>query len=142
MEIKARAWDYVSKQMVYGVAISEDGKAILPGYKYSIFSPPIIRMSPPMLYTGLTLSDGTDIYEGDVLRLYGEEPYDNGVVGMDYDWEFFGTVVFQDGSFVVQEFSDKCCIWIDAIFCEDIDVEKLGNIHDNPELVFGEEVEQ
>ena len=93
-------------------------------------------------YTGLTLSDGTDIYEGDVLRLYGEEPYDNGVVGMDYDWEFFGTVVFQDGSFVVQEFSDKCCIWIDAIFCEDIDVEKLGNIHDNPELVFGEEVEQ
>ena len=86
-------------------------------------------------YTGLTLSDGTDIYEGDVLRLYGEEPYDNGVVGMDYNWEFFGTVVFQDGSFVVQEFRDKCCIWIDAIFCEDIDVEKLGNIHDNPELL-------
>jgi len=85
-------------------------------------------------FAGLSYS-GLDIYEGDVLKMYGGEPYDNGVVGMDYNWEFFGTVVFQDGSFVVQEFRDKCCIWIDAIFCEDIDVEKLGNIHDNPELL-------
>lgn len=86
-------------------------------------------------YTGLSYT-GLDIYEGDVLRLYGGEPYDNGVISfMDYDWEFTGHVIFQNGSFVVSESNDACCIWIDAIFCEDIDVEKLGNIHDNPEWV-------
>ena len=80
--------------------------------------------------------DGLDIYEGDILRLYGEEPFCNGPVSfMDYDWEFTGHVIFQNGSFVVSESNDACCIWIDAVFCEDIDIEKLGNIHDNPELL-------
>jgi hypothetical protein len=68
MEIKARAWDYTSQQMIYGVGISEDGKAIMPGYQY--FTQPHL-LSPPMLYTGVKDIYSVGIYEGDIVTRGG-----------------------------------------------------------------------
>jgi len=91
--------------------------------------------------------DGLDIYEGDILRLYGEEPFCNGPVSfMDYDWVFIGRVSFREGSFVVKSLphltydeptgelsgsvriTDASSIRIEEIFNGDIDVKKIGEV--------------
>ncbi len=74
-------------------------------------------------YTGLTDKDGKRIFEGDVVR------------GTDRGGRFpevSGYVGHRDGSFVI--FGDFMTHyrWLDY------DVEVIGNIHDNPELLKGE----
>lgn len=93
-------------------------------------------------YTGLTDKNGKKVFEGDMLR-------------MDDDEDDVGVIIFKDGCFRL-EIHGLCGTWTESGFdeygggygvieCEPIDywyikdMEVIGNIHDNPELLKGEE---
>lgn len=70
-------------------------------------------------YTGLTDKNGNKIFEGDIVDILTEN-------------EEIGVVAYDDGGFLVN--ADGFCVdFINNI--NGTDVEVIGNIHDNPELL-------
>lgn len=70
-------------------------------------------------YTGLKDKNGTKIFEGDIVLLKGdEEPYQ---------------VAFDESCF--QVYGNSICYVMDNFY--DHDIEVIGNIYDNPELLGG-----
>ena len=90
-------------------------------------------------YTGLTDKNGKRIFEGDIFHL---------------DEELIAVIIFKDGCFRLQVYGlcgtytesgyDECGGGWGIVECEPIDwyyihdMEIIGNIHDNPELLKGE----
>lgn len=73
-------------------------------------------------YTGLTDKNGTKIFEGDIVDILTEN-------------EEIGVITYDEGGFVVK--ADGFCV----DFHNNIngtDLEVIGSIHDNPELLKGE----
>ena len=74
-------------------------------------------------YTGLTDKNGKKIFEGDIVKC------------KDYleakPFEFQGYIDFKNGSFVIVGDFMTHYRWLDY------EVEAIGNIHDNPELLEG-----
>ena len=70
-------------------------------------------------YTGLTDKHGTRIFEGDVVNILTEN-------------EEIGVVAYDDGGFLVE--ADGFCVDFHANI-NGTDLEVIGNIHDNPELL-------
>ena len=75
-------------------------------------------------YTGLTDKNGKKIFEGDIVKAKD---------GLSNDlFEIYGYVDHKYGSFVIVGECITHFRWLDY------DVEVIGNIHDNPELLKGE----
>lgn len=79
-------------------------------------------------YTGLTDKNGTKIFEGDVVRI-SEDYYD----GLHYSGN---EVYYSDGAFCVEyETLEYDVTSIGFLVREGVEVEVIGNIYDNPELL-------
>ena len=84
-------------------------------------------------YTGLTDKNGRKIFEGDIVNLKGNPAYPSwGFV--DYN----ALVVYSDGAFSAIDGTEENHGLRRYNFTRaELDVEVIGNIHDNPELLKG-----
>ena len=132
-EIKFRAWD--GREMEFDITVgchSKDGKGarntvviIDDGACWFAQEEPYNAI---MQYTGLKDKNGKEIYEGDILELEG---------GADEPAK--GPVIFEYGCFCLEapwikngRHQPELKHYIKMPFCE---VEVLGNIYENPELL-------
>lgn len=131
-EIKFKAWDKVNKEMYevgyidfanekVQLAIVKDGIC----YKQFVADLKDVEL---IQYTGLKDKYLKDIFEKDIIRIEGVIP------GVEID--DIGIVKFIDGSYVVENL-DGTDGW--ELFEEGAEVEVLGNVFENPELLKGAE---
>ena len=119
-ELKFRAWDKQEKQMMKVSAISLENKEI--GVKdfrtYHFFR---IKNIELMQYTGLKDKNGTEIYEGDVVKVEG----DGEIYRVEWIYSGFGLEPRYN--------SPHYPILGNVKLRKKIEV--IGNIHENPELL-------
>nr|DAY39436.1 MAG TPA: YopX protein [Caudoviricetes sp.] len=111
-EIKFRAWDEVSEKMLnwnYFLDTNMKNTFIAPE------STGIILMQ----YTGLDDKNGKEIYEGDIAK------YEN----------MIGKIMFFNGSFILSDF-EETEEWELGVINEELEI--MGDIYNNPELLEGE----
>lgn len=121
-DIKFRIWDGVKNEW-----LASSSKDALPYYGFALVGEVMTVQSPPYWsldegniveqFTGLKDVNGTEIYEGDILIDDTGEPIE------------YWVVKFADGGFV-----GECAGVAEALF-ELTQLEVVGNIHENSELV-------
>ncbi|EHV2922591.1 hypothetical protein K0I90_002696 [Enterococcus faecalis] len=85
--------------------------------------------------TGLKDKNGVEIFEGDICIQRGEEPYSDENMTLDDDWEYTGIIKFQDFAYWLQD-NEGFSKWLGTDYDE---IEVIGNVWDNPELLEGTE---
>ena len=120
-EIKVRAWYKPYKQMCQVESLRFDGNGVYRAVliEESFYDRRIVEADEVVIeqYTGLKDKNGTEIYEGDILIDDTGEPVE------------YWVVKFADGGFV-----GECAGVAESLF-ELTNLEVVGNIHENPELV-------
>lgn len=134
-EIKFRAWDAKSHEMVFNVNVN-DGKPVKPGYQW-FNSQNTVRDSKLMQYTGLKDKNGTDIYEGDIVETHDQNniiEYQHGsfmLIGLHEDrYE-------RNYSYLYHHLIDSTIPDMEGSRFDGITttLEVIGNIYQNPDLL-------
>ena len=87
-------------------------------------------------FTGLTDSNGKEIYEGDIFTVNGKYP--RVMLWDKMCWALMPTEYFHDEIFWVMNLQHPGVDWWDE-FADEFEV--IGNIHDNPELITNQPTE-
>ena len=133
--IKFRAWDKRSEIYLYDVQDAYDklggfvkyDDGTYANYDVGCFGDFIDnRRYDVEQFTGLTDVNGEDIYAGDIVHGYDQEPdRDDGYIGSSVT----DVVNFKYGAFWIGDSCNKVMVMTPPI------VEVIGNVHTNPELL-------
>lgn len=85
-------------------------------------------------YTGLTDKNGRKIFEGDIIHLEYSQVFFGGV----YFGEYTAEVSYKEGCFITDGINNGDEIETPLSGFDNDELEIIGNIHDNPELLGGE----
>ena len=85
-------------------------------------------------FTGLTDKNGKKIFEGDIIHL----EYSQMFFGGEYFGEYTAEVSYKEGCFITDGINNGDEIETPLSGFNNDEVEIIGNIHDNPELLGGE----
>ena len=85
-------------------------------------------------YTGLTDKNGRKIFEGDIIHLEYSQVFFGGM----YFGEYTAEVSYKEGCFITDGINNGDEIETPLSGFNNDEVEIIGNIHDNPELLGGE----
>lgn len=108
-EIKFRAWDKEHNEMCDVI----DFHCMNYPDRYDV-----------MQFTGLHDKNGVDVYDGDIVQIIHPA------------WRENATVEFSDGSFIFKQIrGERSCIPGWTFMREIWEVEVIGNIYENPELL-------
>lgn len=105
-EIKFRAWNHLTKEMDYGKSVLVDFYQLNSSYDHRL-----------MQYTGLKDKNGVEIYEGDIVDIFGTKD----------------SVVFSLGSFDLFNYEDEYGHGAPFQLWDECEV--IGNIYENLELL-------
>lgn len=138
-EIKFRAWDKRLQQMVLDINLLSSSKATvawLSDHGMGSYFNPVAENYQVMQYTGLKDKNGVEIFEGDVTHCTDEPHSEPHVVEyISDDAAFMVSRRNPDGSLI-------CMEWlVDEFRTPSMNVQVIGNIYENPELISnGDEV--
>lgn len=123
-EIKFRGKRLKDDIWVYGLLTND-----MKGHYRINFDPKsfscVVKENTIGQFTGLHDKDGKDIYEGDILRLYGRENEYTCLVDWNYELGAW-CIAIEDTHVGIKPLGE----WL----CED-KFKVIGNIYDNPELI-------
>ena len=85
-------------------------------------------------FTGLTDKNGRKIFEGDIIHLEYSQVFFGGM----YFGEYTAEVSYKEGCFITDGINNGDEIETPLSGFDNDEVEIIGNIHDNPELLGGE----
>ena len=85
-------------------------------------------------FTGLTDKNGRKIFEGDIIHL----EYSQVFFGGEYFGEYTAEVSYKEGCFITDGMNNGDEIETPLSGFDNDELEIIGNIHDNPELLGGE----
>ena len=86
-------------------------------------------------HTGLNDKNGTLVWEGDIVKVEGNEPYSNDAFSIDgEEWEFKGKIIFNSLMWLIIQ-KDSTWIPLSDLLEYDFDIEIIGNIYENKNLI-------
>lgn len=130
-EIKFRGWNAKNKKWLYGYYLVDNAVHFIVNERTPwrhLIETDNILVDPDTVgqFTGLKNTNGKEIYEGDILSIS--------------ELSFYSTVKWSDRAMAFCVYKDETSApmsWFSNYSHGEIEI--IGNIHDNPELLKGEE---